>query len=485
MTDLMNRPMNRQMKNTLTLSPLNKKTSPARVLMFLWLSACLAGCAGQVESPRPTVQLAEYELATGTGLQPIEASLQQPQSAWWQGYGSAELSQLMGRLAHQNFDLATATARVAQARALLGQQQAEHWPSLDVQVGARNSRDLKTDKSQNSSGLDFNASYEVDLWGSRRAADQGARLSVMARQQEYQSLLLQLQATLAKSYFEWLALGERRALAQKNFQASKDLLALIQLRFEAGSASGIELNQQRNTWLATRAQLFELERALLNRERALAVLVGQQSLTLPVLLGHFSDLQLPSVNPVQPAALLEYRPDIQLAEFQWRLSETALYQEKKKRWPQLTLSAGLGLDDVLSGGESWLASVAGSVIAPLFDAGRIRHQIAAAEVALSITELSYRQTVLTAMQDALETLSELSHQQRLLTVRQQELASNQQLYQLARLRYDSGDTDFINLLAAQRSWFSAQDSLIQTKNNQLLASVNVFRAMGVAPKLIH
>ncbi len=143
----------------------------------------------------------------------------------------------------------------------------------------------------------------------------------------------------------------------------------------------------------------------------------------------------------------------------------------------------LGLDDVLNGGESWLLSVVGSLTAPLFDAGRIRNQIAAAEEGVSIAELNYRQTVLIAMQDALETLSELSYQQRLLNVGEQGVANNWQLYDLAKLRYDPGVTDSINLLTAQRSWFRARDSLIQAKNNQLLATVNVFRAMGVAPEL--
>ena len=124
-----------------------------------------------------------------------------------------------------------------------------------------------------------------------------------------------------------------------------------------------------------------------------------------------------------------------------------------------------------------------SLSAPLFNAGRIRNQIAAADTNVSIDEVNYRYTVITAIQDALETLSEFSYQEKLLTVRKQTLTNNQRLYHLAKLRYDSGDTDFLNLLTAQRSWFSARDSLIQVKNNQLLATINIYRAMGVAPHI--
>ena len=438
----------------------------------------LGGCAWQAELPRPSVQLPEYEQVDAIPF------LQQPEPVWWQGYGSAELMRLFDILQGHNLDLATARSRVEQARALLGQQQASNWPSLEAQLRIGSSRDMESDEDRHSSGLDFHAGYEIDLWGSRSAAELGAKLFVVARQQGYQSQLLQLQAVLAQSYFEFLALRERKEIARQNLQTSQNLLQLIQFRFDAGSASGIELNQQRNIWLTTRRQLLDLERTLINRERALAVLLDRGTLRIPPLHGVFSELLLPPVNLRQPADLLESRPDIRLAESQWRQSESALYQEKSKRWPRLTLSAGLGLEDILNGGESQLVSVLGSLMTPLFDGGRIRNQIAGAKVGLSIAELNYRKTVLLAMQDTVETLSELAYQRRLLIVRQLELESNQQLYALAKMRYESGDTDFINLLGAQWSWYSARDGLIQAKNSQLLATVNVFRAMGIAPQLL-
>ena len=87
------------------------------------------------------------------------------------------------------------------------------------------------------------------------------------------------------------------------------------------------------------------------------------------------------------------------------------------------------------------------------------------------------------MQETIETLSELKFQNELNQIRTLELENNNRLYEIARLRYESGDTDFLNLLTAQRSWFSASDSLIQARNDQLLAILNVFRAMGVSPEI--
>lgn len=298
--------------------------------------------------------------------------------------------------------------------------------------------------------------------GSRDAAEYGAEFNVIAQQQEYQSLRLQLQASLAIGYFDFLALHDREKIAEQNLQASKELLDIIQWRFEAGSASGVELNQQRNTWLSAQAQLLNLQRQSTTSEHVLAVILGRESLQVNELTSDFDSLILPRVSLIQSAKLLETRPDIQLADSLLRVNEAALYREKAKRWPSLQLSAGLGLQDILSGSE-WSSSLIGSLAMPLFDAGRIRNQIDIAESDLSIAQLNYRQVVLQAMQETLETLSELAYQRQLLLVRQQELISNLQLYELAKLRYDSGDTDFINLLTAQRSLFSAHDTLYQAK----------------------
>ncbi|HDY86471.1 hypothetical protein LCGC14_0507520 [marine sediment metagenome] len=445
-----------------------------------WLSLfaiiSLSACAYQPFLTTPTVQTPEL---VDTANLPFAA---QPQTNWWMLYGSQDLNHLMDELSQNSFDLASARERVTKSRALLGQQRAANLPSLDLQLSDRANNDMQNGQTTKSNNLGFNAAYEVDLWGSRDAAEYAAEFSVVAQQQEYQSLRLQLQASLAQSYFDYLALHDRVRIAEKNLKASKELLDVIRWRFEAGSASGVELNQQRSTWLTAQAQLLSMQRALVSSEHTLAVILGRESLRVGELTGDFDSLKLPVVSLVQPAQLLETRPDIQLADAMLRVNEAALYQEKAKRWPTLNLSAGLGLQDILSGTE-WSSSLLGSLAMPIFDAGRISNQIDAAQSDLSIAQFNYRQVVLQAMQETLETLSEYAYQQQLLSVRQQELKNNEQLYELAKLRYDSGDTDFINLLTSQRSLFSANDTLYQAKTAELQATVNIFKAMGIAPDI--
>jgi len=458
---------------------LYKKTA-VTLFVAIAIGLALSGCAYQPVSDTPQVQtplLKDLPEAKGLALQ------QQPEARWWLRYGSSELNQLFDELNKNSIDLATARQRIDKARALLGQQRAEDWPSLDLDVSKRATRNFKSSQSSDGSGLDFSAGYEIDLWGSRSAARYSATINLIAQQQEYNSLLLQLQSTLAQSYFDFLALRERITIAEQNLEASKELLNIIQLRYEAGSASGIEVNQQRNTYLSTQASTLSLQRNLASSERTLAVLLGRESLAVPELTAGFATINLPKVSLVQPASLLEYRPDIQLAESQLRIGEAALYQEKQKRWPTVRLSAGVGMDDIFDGGDTWIGSLVGSLAMPLFDAGKISQQIEAAKSDVDITLLNYQQIVIQAMQETVETLTELDYQRKLILVRKQELENNQNLYNFSKLRYDSGDTDFINLLTAQRSWFSSRDTMIQAKNAQLLATINVFKAMGMSPDL--
>lgn len=458
-----------------TARRLASRTGKAAAAM---LTSLLTACAWQPEPLPETTPPPDFV----TAQQLVPRLRESPvDSHWWAGFGSDRLEQVLRSLEASSFDLAIARARIDRARALTGAQRRDNWPSANARVQRRAAHNFDTEATSNSDGAGFSAAYEVDLWGIRAAANRSARLNLALAEYDFQATALTYKALAAEAYVSWLAAGERLAIAEQNLAASADLLRLIELRFEAGSASGIELDQQRNTLLATRAQALSLAREVQTRERALAALLGESSLRLPPPDERFADLQVPAVASLQPAQLLENRPDVQLAEIQLRLADASLFQTRQKRWPGLSLSADLsvsGLDDLDTG---WTGSLLASLTAPLFNASGIAEQIAAARADLDASRFAYRQSVLQAFLEALETLSEQDHQRQLLAVRREELTNNQHLYQLARLRYETGDTDFLNLLTAQRSFFNARDSLIQARLANMLAAIDLYRALGAPP----
>lgn len=193
-------------------------------------------------------------------------------------------------------------------------------------------------------------------------------------------------------------------------------------------------------------------------------------------------LAVPRVKSLQKAQVLTQRPDIQLAENQLQQADASLFINKQKRWPSLGLSADLSLADLASLSSGWGTSLAGSLSMPLFDAGNIDAQIEAAKSDIEIAQLNYQSVLLAAFADTLDTLADLEYQQQNHQYSAQQLDNNQSLYELAQIRYDAGETDFINLLNAQRSWASARLDFASAKLALLQASVNLFNAVGAAPE---
>lgn len=450
-----------------------------KFILIASLASVLAACAFKPSTQLPAAQIPEQLAQLNAEGSDIDWRAQ-PVSDWWQGFGSVELVQLYSELQNHNLDLQAAQWQLQQSRALLGQQRARNWPHLNAGLSNRHIHNFDTGATGNSNSGSFSASYEVDLWGTRSAANFGAAMLLAGQQQQYRSTQLQLQAQLAQSYINHLALGERLAIARQNLTASEELLQLINLRYEAGSASRIELDQQRNVYLNAQAQLRTLQHNLSDSERALALLLGRESLTAP-LNAEFSDLVMPAISAVQPVALLQHRPDVALAETRVGFEEATLHQQRQRRWPQLTISADVGVAELADLSTGWTGGLFEGLTMPLFNAGLIRQQIESAEAGLELALVEYRQSVLLALEDTLQTLKELQYHNDLAQIRAEELANSERLHQVALLRYEAGDTDFLNLLAAQSTWFNARDSFVQSQSNRLLAAVNVFRAMGVAP----
>ena len=441
-----------------------------------------------------TQRLAEYTPATvsAAGMLPDDFGpttegrtpglIQEPELDWWRGFEMPELEALFAELEAQNYDLQIAEQQVLRARALLGLQRSTNWPRLDGALAGTRTQVGGEDATRDA-GPGFLAGYEVDLWGRRAAANRAAEFDLVAQHAHYRGVGLALQAQLAWQFFDLLSLQDRVETTKQNVAATEELLALVTLLVDAGRASGVELEQQRNILLDQQSQLLALERDLALSERALAVLLGRDAELTVLTTGRLDDAVIPLVDVVQPATLLETRPDIVVAENDLRIADALLYQSRTKRWPGLVLSGEATLAGLFTGGTTWATSLIGQLAGPIFDGGRTSKEIRAAEADASIALSAYRLTVLRAIQEALDALTELDHQREFYAVQVDAVDTTERLRELARQRFDAGNIDFINLLDAQRASFAARERLISAKRDYLVAVVNTFRAMGVPPAL--
>lgn len=444
----------------------------------VWLAAfVLSACAytpGHYE-PEPLAENSYRDALSGRPIAPLTQST-------WSEFLPAELKGFLQQLQNDNLDLHMARLRVERAREVLRSAQAERWPRASTSLS---NADNYNDSGHigDSSDLTFSASYTIDLWGERAANIHQREVQLSLARWEARASLISLQAQFIRTYFDTLSLQTLIGVAEQNLAASEKLLELFQLTYDLGGVSGLELHQQRNLVLSARNKQIELQNELAVNRRALAIMLGRLDLQVPELNAGFDDITLPGVAAVQSAQLLQQRPDIQMATLALAENEALIHQAKTARWPDLTLSLNWGIDDILAGGSDWAGSIREAASLLLFDGGQTRAQIRLAELDADIDYASYRYTVADAYRDAIDQLENQRLREQQLKIAQDKYANNRALYDIARARYEAGDADFLDLLLAQQSWFSAKEELVSSKLNYLLALVNVYEAMGATPEL--
>lgn len=440
------------------------------------LSTLLAGC-----SLAPAYEKPPMALPAQLGPAAVQASDNAIALDWWKGFSSPELDSLMTTALAANKDLVAAFYRVEQARAAVKGARSFLMPSIDASADAsRNySKDSNGRKTSfNNSGADITAHYEIDLWGRLRNQLSSEKSTFRASQFDREAILLIVEADVATTYAQALATKDRLVIAQRNIDAARDILSLVEAQYNAGAISGLELAQQRAALAAFEADIPALQFALATTISALAVLTGNTPQDFQIAGENLASLNLPAIAPVQPSALLERRPDIARAEASLMAANADIGVARAAFFPSLDISASLVFSDILTGGISRLASLGGQLAAPIFEGGRLHAEVDRTKARFGELEANYQQTVLNALKDAYDTLVAVEAAEK--QVEDLDVASVQsaRALELARLRYQYGATGFQTVLEAQRTALSAQDRLVQQKFAQFSAAISLYKALG-------
>jgi NodT family efflux transporter outer membrane factor (OMF) lipoprotein len=408
----------------------------------------------------------------------LQTSAASVQAGWWRDLGDPVLDGLVERALARNTDLRSAAARVAEARALSDVQQASALPTLDFGVGASRSRSISaaTGKPYLSTVLQpqFQAAYEVDLWGRIDALGQAADAQLQASAAARDSAALSVAATVVSGYVNLRALDARVEVARQTLAARASALDLARSRQQRGYSSALETQQSEAEYRATAAVVPQLDLAIRRQEHALRLLTGdapgavERGLPLTAL----RMAALPSIG--LPSELLRRRPDIASAEAQLAATDAQIAAARAQMLPSIRLSATLGSisSSALTGDPFQLWSLGGSVLAPLFEGGR------AADARRDQALAAYEKSVLTAfgeVEDQLAAIDELARQA--VEVEAQRVALQETL-RVASNRYREGYASHLDELDAQRNLFSAQQTALQLRADQLAARIALDRALG-------
>lgn len=397
---------------------------------------------------------------------------------WWTEFGSDELNRLMQEALARNNDLRASLARVDQARAGLRIAGASLLPTADASLGATRTRSNPASgpsRSDNAWRAGAGISYELDLFGANRAGADAARAQLWGSEYDRDALALVVMGDVANAYFNILNLRARLAIAEANLKLARDVLGVVQARFDAGASSALELSQQKTALANNEATLASLRNQLNAAENALSVLLAQPPQGEEFAGDNLKDILVPAVAAGQPSELLERRPDIRSAEASLLAANANIGAARAAFYP----SVNLGLD----GSASWsplatALSLSSGLVAPLFSGGRLEGSLDSATARqIELTE-NYRKTVYNAFREVEDALSAARAAQARQLAFAEALREAEKSYNLSRELYIAGSIDFQTLLNTQSSLFSAQDSAAAARLEMLNAAIDLYKALG-------
>jgi multidrug efflux system outer membrane protein len=459
---------------------------PRRWLALTCVAACLNACATRP----PQVLTPQLVPKKFVGEAPAPGPVW-PRSGWWQGFGSPELSRLIGLAQAQNRDLAVAAARLQEARAEVTLQRSALFPAIDAQAQASRSGvgrvALASNGQQNSTtrnafGLSGEASYDLDVWGLSRDNLRSAEEALKSSRFAERAVALTTTEAVANTYFAILTSRERIAIANEDITAINGILQTVKLKVRAGTASHLDLAQEQAQIESVQGELPVLEEQELEERIALAVLLGEPPEGFGVQAQSSAAIQLPQTAPGLPSQLLLRRPDVAEAEANLASAHANLQAARAAFLPQFALSGSAGFSsaatNALLHGPSFLWDAGAQLVQTIFDGGKLIGQKDLAYATQEQLVASYQGAVLNAYADVESALGQVRNFAAEEEHLHREVDAAREAFQISELQYRQGVADLINVLQAQQTLFGARDSLAQARLARLQAIVHLYAALG-------
>jgi outer membrane protein, multidrug efflux system len=402
--------------------------------------------------------------------------------AWQDVFSDPRLKQRITLALQNNRDLRVAALNIEQVRALYQVRRADELPTLNA--GAAASRTPKAGGGITSSytaGLSVTA-YELDFFGRVRKLSEAALAQWLGTQEARNTAQISLIASVANAHFNLLADDALLGVTRQALLSREDSMRLIQLKFDKGAASELELRQAESLLEAAKVSLAQLTRQRAQDDNALVLLVGS-ALPAEASPAASSPLSLSAELPVGlPSAVLTRRPDVRQAEQLLSAANANIGAARAAFFPRITLtgSAGLASSDLagLFKGGAFAWSFAPQLLLPIFDAGRNQANLAVAQVNRDIAVAQYEKAVQVAFREVNDALVARATWAEQLRAQQAQARAEAVRLQLAELRYRNGAFSYLEVLDAQRSALTAQQALVQVQVQQAQNGVALYKALG-------
>ena len=458
----------------------------AKSLMLLSLLAFLgAGCALGPNYARPPVNAPENFRGAITPTE--QASL--GDLPWWTIFKDQKLHRLITEALENNLDLRIAVTRIEQARQISAQARGRFFPQIGYDGVIANGRNstlgsptYNGGQTQDTALLDLNVFWEIDFWGRIRRLNEAAQAQLLATEEGRRGVVVSLVSGVAQAYFELLELDLELQIAHRNTQSFEETLKIFTQRLEGGVASKLETSSAEGLLGSVAANVPELERQIVLKENQINVLLGRNPGPIERKAALLEQSSPPEIPAGLPSQLLERRPDIRQAEQNLRTANAQIGVAVADFFPRIGLTSLFGkvspeLSD-FTGGTANMWALGGTMTGPVFQGGARIAQYRQAKAVWEEARLRYEQTALNAFQ---EVSNALISRQKLEAARAQQARAVNAYDQAVRVslkRYVAGKASYYEVLQNQQNLFPAETSLARTELNQLLAVVQLYKALG-------
>ena len=441
-----------------------------KTLLALTVTLLLGACAvTPVAPPEPAPAPAQFKEA------PTASQSAAVPDAWWTLFNDPVLDDLEQRVVIGNETLKASVAQLAAVRATLNASQSAVYPTLSGGLNGTRAYTATSNAAENPGNnvaLSASASWELDLWGRLAMATQGAQANVHASEADLAAARLSVQAALAQTYFSLRTAEAQQELLQRNVRAYQKSLELTQLRYQAGVAGLSDVLQAKTQLSSTQTQLADSMAQRAQLEHSVAVLLGlppsgfnlARTATLPATVAVPSSL---------PSTLLERRPDIAAARERVKAAYAQIGVTDAAFFPTLSLSASAGygqnsLANLLST-PNLLWNLGAGLTQSILDGGTRKLASAQARASAEQVSATYRQLVLTALQEVEDNLVLSSRLQDEVNSQTEALQSAQRNLDIVMAQYRAGTVGYLNVSAAQSAALNAEATLVTVRNRQLAA----------------
>lgn len=408
---------------------------------------------------------------------------------WWQQFGDPFLDCYIAIALQNNKTIKIAIENVNAAYAQLGIVRSELYPSLNFSAsGFREESSAIVPVFPGGSryfdlfNIAFNASYELDVWGRIRNASDAALAQLLGQIDARRTVGLTLVSSVASAYVQLRLYDMQLKISLDTLKSRKYSYELADIRFKEGLTSQLEVWQAKSEMEGAAVQVRQFQLLIAQQEDFLSVLLGQPPHDIERGLD-LEQLIRPCIVPANlPSSLLNQRPDILQAEKQVIAANAGIGEARANFFPQITLTGNYGgestqLSNILSGAaRTWMYGA--TIVQPIFQGFLLTNQLRLAETQKRLTIFNYQQTVLQALQEVNDAIIAHIRTKQLVQINKQRVHSLSESLKLATLQYNEGETDYLNVLDAERNLFSAQLDLAQTEADYLLTYISLYKALG-------